>query len=303
MQEEIIDKNAACEVVTLGPQGSYSDIVSRAIFPGKKHDIIYKKTFPEIAQLVTEKNIYGVVPYENVITGVLFQSQNLLLDNNIIVSKEVIAEISFLFVSCLPAEQTRYCYTQYQAFQQCMKFCGKYLSNAKMIYTYSNSEAAHQFTHDESRYSGAIIPSYLYSTENFCTFRVQKNINDIEDNKTRFFVFSKREKEKKINNGQKTLVHIELLEDKPAILHSILNIFRKYDINMCALNSKSSRVHKNRYGFFIEFIDGNIENKKNCLEELQKGYKNFRFFGSYDSQIINVRTLADVLKFEKSNEN
>ena len=63
----------------------------------------------------------------------------------------------------------------------------------------------------------------------------------------------------------------------------ILQIFRKYNVNISYIDSRPSRIEHNEYLYFVDF-EGNIneENIKNLVNELKENVPYYRFVGSYE---------------------
>ena len=108
---------------------------------------------------------------------------------------------------------------------------------------------------------------------------MEKNINDVKDNKTRFVILAKETIEP--TDDDKTSI-VFSTTNTPGALCDILTIFKKYDINLSYIDSRPSQKNLREYNFYIDF-DGHIDTPviKTALSEMFEYTTFFRHNGSY----------------------
>jgi prephenate dehydratase len=108
---------------------------------------------------------------------------------------------------------------------------------------------------------------------------LENNIQDMENNHTRFIVISKQMGER--TGSDKTSI-VFSTDNKPGSLYRILDIFSLWDINMSRIESRPSKNALGQYIFFID-IDGHIEDQDvyDALIMVQRKTSFYRFIGSY----------------------
>ena len=109
---------------------------------------------------------------------------------------------------------------------------------------------------------------------------LEANIQDTENNATRFVVLSKKDHE--ITGRDKTSIIFSIYEDRPGGLYNILGIFQKNNINLTKIESRPSRKGLGKYLFFVDFNGHMDENLiKNIIEEIHDNTYFLKVLGSY----------------------
>jgi chorismate mutase/prephenate dehydratase len=108
---------------------------------------------------------------------------------------------------------------------------------------------------------------------------LKQNINNEEENYTRFFVISN---ESIVIDGSDKISIVTSAKNESGALIELLQIFYKYGLNMVNLKSRP-RVNKPwEYYFYIDF-EGNMadENVKMALEEMREKSNYLQILGNY----------------------
>jgi chorismate mutase/prephenate dehydratase len=114
---------------------------------------------------------------------------------------------------------------------------------------------------------GSKIAAELYGLRVIC-----ENIEDIANNVTRFLVISREDA--KPTGEDKTAI-IFSTAHKTGALADVLDVFKRYSINMTNIESRPSRKREREYYFFVDFLghrtDKNVqeglqESRKHCLQ-------------------------------------
>lgn len=274
----------ANKLFTLGPKGTFSNQAANLVGGTEINDIQYTVTIPQIAQeVITNDDALGVMPIENSISGAVGQAQDSLIDNDIIIINELQIEIRFSLVSHVPLNEVKNFFSHAEAFNQTMIFTTKQLPGASVVFSNSNIHSGELFLERKDEPVAAIIPKPLADKDPiFSRLVAADNIQDYENNRTRFVVIDKKP------NGyvadyskQKTSICIELKEDRHSLLFELLREFHVYEINLCRLESRPAKNTAWHYMFFIDLFNNHRVEK--CMEELKRQNIGVRLFGSYDS--------------------
>ncbi len=78
----------------------------------------------------------------------------------------------------------------------------------------------------------------------------------------------------------KTSLLVEPHADRPGLLHELLSIFHRHELNLCRLESRPDKATPWAYVFYIDF--NNNPNSAACLKELQATPNRITVLGSYD---------------------
>jgi prephenate dehydratase len=165
-------------------------------------------------------------------------------------------------------------YSHAQALAQCQDFVRK--NNLQPHYAISTARAAKDIIGDRSKAAiGNSKIVELYGLE-----ILESNIQDVDNNATRFVVVSKEDHE--ITGRDKTSIIFSIYEDKPGGLYRILGIFEKDNINLTKIESRPSKKGLGKYVFFVDFNGHKDEETvQNILKEIQKQTYYFKVLGSY----------------------
>lgn len=220
---------------------------------------------------------FGVVPIENSIEGPVGITLDSLAHNfDLKIYKEIIIPINQNLIvnpGCKMGD-IEDVYSHAQAIAQCRGFITK--NNIQPHYAVSTARAAKDIVGDRSK--AAIGNSKivdLYGLE-----ILVPNIQDMDNNETRFVVISKKDHE--ITDNDKTSIIFSIYEDKPGGLYKILGIFEKNNINLTKIESRPSKKGLGKYMFFVDF-EGHKDDIliKNILEEITDNTYFLKILGSY----------------------
>ena len=220
---------------------------------------------------------FGVVPIENSIEGpVGITLDSLAHKFDLKIYKEIIIPINQNLIvnpGCT-MDDIEDVYSHAQAIAQCQEFIRE--NKIQPHYAISTARAAKDIIGYNSK--AAIGNSKivdLYGLE-----ILKSNIQDVDNNETRFVVVSKKYHE--ITGKDKTSIIFSIYEDKPGGLYKILGIFEKNNINLTKIESRPSKKGLGKYLFFVDFNGHKDEELvKNILNEVEENTYFLKILGSY----------------------
>jgi chorismate mutase/prephenate dehydratase len=101
---------------------------------------------------------------------------------------------------------------------------------------------------------------------------IYENIEDIANNVTRFLVINKEDSRR---TGEDKTAILFSTSHKAGALADVLEVFKKFDINLTNIESRPSKKREWEYYFFMDFLghrtdkkiqDGLEESRKHCLQ-------------------------------------
>ncbi len=239
-------------------------------------------TIPAVMESVANGDCsLGVVPIENSIEGpVGITLDSLAHKFDLKIFKEIILPINQNFIvnpGC-KMEDIEDVYSHAQALAQCQDFVRK--NNIQPHYAISTARAAKDIIGDKSKAAiGNSKIVELYGLE-----ILESNIQDVDNNATRFVVVSKEDHE--LTGDDKTSIIFSIYEDKPGGLYNILGIFEKNNINLTKIESRPSKKGLGKYLFFVDFNGHKDEELiQNILKEVQEQTYYFKVLGSYPQYV------------------
>ena len=220
---------------------------------------------------------YGIVPIENSIEGpVGITLDSLAHKFNLNIFKEIIIPINqnLIVNPGTSMDDIEDVYSHSQAIAQCQEFISK--NNIQPHYAVSTASAAKSIVGDKSKAAiGNAKTVELYDLE-----ILKANIQDTDNNETRFVFLSKESHE--ITGEDKTSIIFSIYEDRPGGLYNILGIFQKNNINLTKIESRPSKKGLGKYLFFVDF-EGHKDEKivQDILSEISQNTYFLKVLGSY----------------------
>jgi prephenate dehydratase len=220
---------------------------------------------------------YGIVPIENSIEGpVGITLDSLAHKFDLKIYNEIIIPINQNLIVNPGATMSDIedVYSHSQAIAQCQEFIQK--NKIQPHYAVSTANAAKNIVGDKTKAAiGNSKAAELYNLE-----ILKANIQDTDNNETKFVVLSKEDHEP--TGADKTSIIFSIYEDKPGGLYNILGIFQKNDINLTKIESRPSKKGLGKYLFFVDF-EGHRNDViiKNIIKEIDKNTYFLKILGSY----------------------
>ena len=261
-----------------GVRGAYSEDACQAYF-GKDAVSTPYTTFEEVFQAAEGDAVtHAVVPVENSIEGSVAQVNDLLLENDLLISGEVILRIRHCLM-VLPdskLEDIKRVYSHPQALGQCRRFLSQY-PDWEVIATYDTAGSAAMIKSHKKSDEAAIASAR--AAEIYGLHILKEGIESDHQNFTRFFVLEKHPRP--IRDANKTSI-VFAAKNTPGALYLCLKEFAERGINLTKLESRPRKNKPWMYVFFTD-IDGNVDdaNINAAIGGLLKTAAFVKILGSY----------------------
>jgi len=274
-----------------GPSNTFSETAAK-MYAQRFAPDAQIQLFPSIKKVfssIGKKCDTGILPIENMLDGYIPQVLDLLLNSRLTVTDELLLPIHFSFAAnCTKIEDVKRIFVQFSTKGQCSDFFDSLPSSQiEIITTESNGESLECLVNGNPS-DGAVVSSFAMQSQGFPL--IVKNVNDYEDNKTRFVVIAEQESEYDEKLAYKTSIAILEGVDRPGMLSDILSAFSKRDINLLSIISRPTKESMGKYHFFID-IEGYARNEKvqDALAEVRKcGF--VKLIGSFPKAIQSVNS-------------
>ncbi|GGD31287.1 chorismate mutase [Malaciobacter pacificus] len=265
-------------VAYLGPEGSFTHQAAEGRFGAMSSYISISSIKGIFREVSTKKARFGVVPIENSSNGIVTDTINCLKQYDLKIIAEVVLDIHHtLATNCDKIKDIKRIYSKDIAFDQCRKFLANVgLDEVEQIPIESTTKAAKIAVEEEG--SAAICPHVGAKLHNLPI--LFENIEDTDNNKTRFFIISDFENASSGNDKTSILVKFA---DRQGALFEFLKDFNEAGINLTKI--KSHIVEGNSI-FFIDF-DGHKDDE-NVKNVLLKHSENVKVLGSYVKEINDI---------------
>ena len=281
---EIISGSIALEkklvIAYLGPEATYTHQAALSKF-GVSLDFRAMKTIPDVFAEVEKGGAdYGVIPIENSTEGAVFHSMDMLAESDLHICSQIYLPIRHCLISNVSLDEIREVRSKDQALGQCRDWLRKHLNGVPLIDVVSTAEAVRQA---KTHQGVAAIASEL-SAQHYGV-RVQvRNIQDRDDNVTRFLVVGKT-KATPLGGGRDKTSLVISLQDECGALEKALHAFSSRGINLSKIESRPSRKKAWDYVFFIDLI-GHCEDTsvQAAIVELKEHCSFVKWLGSYPNE-------------------
>ena len=266
------------KIVYQGIAGSYSESCAKYLYPNI--ETIPCKTFDECFELASEdNNIRAIIPESNKTTGNI-GVEYLIFKYRLNIYEEIFFPINHNLIGIKGSKlkDITNVYSHAQALSQASEFLKK--SNLSGNVRADTAGSAKYISEAKDK-SKAAIASKL-SAEIYNLEILKENIQDDNDNYTRFLIMGKDIVQPEIDKNKYITSFLFKLRDKPAALYSALSGFAINGVNMTKLQSFPEKNSFSSF-FFLCDIDGHLDQKKikNSLEELAFHCEDMHVLGVY----------------------
>jgi chorismate mutase/prephenate dehydratase len=259
----------------LGPGGSFSHTAAMLKF-GQS---VEYEPLPDITSIFEEVSKghcdLGVVPIENTTGGGVIETLDAFIDSDVKVCAEVLMAIHHNLMAKCPLTDIKTIYSKPEVFAQCRNWLSATFKDTQTIPVASTAKAAQMAAAEPSAAAiGSKVAADLYGLKIVC-----ENIEDIANNITRFLVISREDA--KPTGEDKTAILFSTAH-KAGALADVLDVFKRYNINLTNIESRPSKKRQWEYYFFMDFLGHRTdENVRKGLEEARKHCLQLSILGSF----------------------
>ena len=276
------------KIAFLGPQASFTQLATSQIFPNE--ELLPQSNILDCFKAVQDDLVEkAVVPLENSIEGTVSMTLDYLYDfDGIFVETEVVMPISHQLMIHPDNTEIEKIYSHPQALAQCYHFLDKEYKDVIKQEFGSTAAAAKRVAENPEKKYAAI--ANLYAAKFYNLKVLHSNIQDFEQNHTKFIAISKKDKSLKLSKNktaEKTSLILTMPEDHAGGLHQVLSVFAWRKMNLTKIESRTLKTGLGNYFFFIN-VDGNWESVlyKNAIEELESIDVKVKFLGHYEEYLL-----------------
>lgn len=280
------------KIAFLGPEGSYSHLAAKRFLqlneqtqrPATEWDeCIPFRNFNEVFEAVQSGRVdAAAVPIENSLQGGVLQNLDLLQANqDIYAVKELVLRVDhrLVYKEGVKLSEIGRVYSHRQALDQCTGFLTKNMPFAALRDAESTTFGLARATEDETGKSAAIVGAH---TENIRRGFVmsEESIADEKNNFTHFLLVKKGVEN--LPQESERVFFSTVCPHKPGSLLQLLEIIKRFGINMTKIESRPVRNKVGEYRFFIE-ADCDIASKEvqSLLAEIRVHTLECKLLGAY----------------------
>jgi chorismate mutase/prephenate dehydratase len=262
-------------IAYLGPAGSFSHTAAMLKFgQSVEYEAVadIRDIFDEVSKGHSD---LGLVPIENSSGGAVSESHDAFIDTDVMACAEVYMAIHHNLLANCALEKIEKIYSKPEVFAQCRGWLSATFEDAKTIAVASSARAAQMAATEEGAAAiGSAVAAEIYELKILFS-----NIEDIANNVTRFLVLSKEDAKP---SGDDKSVILFSTSHKTGALVDVLEVFRRYNLNMTNIESRPSRKREWEYYFFVDFLGHRTqENVQNAMNEARQYCLQLSVLGSF----------------------
>lgn len=256
-----------------GDHGAYSEMAARSWKP--QAAAIPFREFVDVFDAVQDGIVdFGIVPVENTLGGLVGPVNSILVYADL----RIVAAVDMPVAHCLLAppgtdhREIRAAYSHTQALAQCRHFLARNRLEGRTAY--DTAGAARWLA--EERPAGAAAIASRFAAELYGLEIIKEDIQDAENNRTRFFVLSRAPG---AEGGNKCSA-VFFTEDKAGALFRVLELFARSGINLTRIESVPNKPGD--YAIFLDFEGSDKEPRvASAIAEAEAATREFRLLGCY----------------------
>lgn len=264
----------------LGPKGTFSHEALKKYTGDMAYTAVDFPSIPEILLAVQDNSVdEAIVPIENSIEGAVNATMDMIaLEVDLLIKSELIIPIRehLLVKNGTVISEIKHVLSHPQPLGQCRRFLTEQLPHALARTVYSTAAAAEEVAKGagDTAAIGSLVAAEAYGLD-----IAQKDIQDNDNNRTRFIIVGRDSTER--TGSDRTSIAFST-EDEPGSLYRILDIFNLWGINLSRIESRPAKNRLGRYIFFVDLIGHkDDEDLKDALTMVKKKTSFFKFLGSY----------------------
>ncbi|MCR5527572.1 MAG: prephenate dehydratase [Lachnospiraceae bacterium] len=266
----------SAKVSYLGPKGTYTNEACEVFFENKGEYLPYETVNDAVQALNDGESDYAVIPQENTIGGAVIDYVDTLIANtDVFVAGEVELTINqnLLALPGTKVEDIKTVYSHKQGIAQGKAWMEKNLPEAEVIEASSTAEGAKIVSEGGDASCAAIASAgcaEVYGLE-----VIAKNIQENDNNKTRFYVLSKDDPA--MQDGDR----LAFIAAGPAEkLPELLSKLKDQKMKLVTIHDRPRKTVLGEYYYLIECSDTSYEKYKKLAEN---DSFEFRYLGNFDT--------------------
>ena len=271
-------KREGVTIVFQGAEGAFGQMAMQRFFGNECEHfsvITFRQAMEAIADGLAD---CAVLPIENSAIGSVVETYDLLVEFDNYIVGEVMLPITHTLAGLPGTELAKIqeVYSKAEALMQTSKFLGSHPDWQQVSVT--NTALAAKRIIDDNDLSKAAVCS-AYAAKVYGLEVLEENINDEENNATRFIVIANQKVF--LTEATKISICFELSHESGSLYH-LLSHFIYNDLNMTRIESRPIEGRSWEYRFFVDF-EGNMRESavKNALWGLREEAINLKVLGNY----------------------
>lgn len=274
-------------VAIQGIAGSFHEDAARKYFGNEEIEVVECRSFQNVCELIdTDKVDIAVMAIENSIAGSLLMNYSLIRNYHLRIIGEIYIHIqmNLMVLPGVKRKDIREIFSHPVSFLQCNEYLEKYFPNVERKELGDNAKVAKIINDEKINYAAAI--SNLRSAELYGLQVIDKGIESIKKNYTRFWILSKHGNPTAGTN--KASICFEVGHFYGALAR-VLNIFAEHKINLNKIQSIPILGKPNEYTIHVDIEWEDPEKYDKAIHQVLKSASSLSILGEYVRGELNIQ--------------
>ncbi|MFL9832892.1 prephenate dehydratase [Chryseobacterium terrae] len=275
------------KIAYLGPQASFTQLAASQIFPNE--ELVPQSSILDCFNAVKNNQVdKAVVPLENSIEGTVSMTLDYLYSFDVLIETELVMPIAHHLMIHPQNSTFEKIISHPQALAQTYHFRNDNypeIPSQDFNSTAASAKLVSENPHEKWAAIANRSAAKLYGLK-----IIHENIQDFEQNHTKFVVISKTKENLNLNFqkiSEKTSLIITLPEDHAGGLHQVLSVFAWRKMNLSKIESRTLKTGLGNYFFFINVAsEWHPVLSQNAIDELIALKANVKFLGHYNEYVF-----------------
>jgi len=277
----------ALKIAIQGIENSFHHLAVQQLFPNEEFELVECSSFENVSKSISDVEAdLGVIAIENTIAGSILPNYNLIDSANLNILDETFLTIE-MYLMALESESIHdidEVHSHPVALQQCKEYLQRLQPHCKIIEGKDTASEAKRIKDNNLRGVAAIAGKQV--AEKLGLKILDKNIQTIKNNKTRFVVLGRNVSE---NNEQTNKASIKFdLGHEVGSLSNVLQLLSTFDINLTKIQSFPIEGKPWQYSFFIDVLFKDYTLFKDVVQMMEKAVTNLKILGTYKHNLENT---------------
>lgn len=274
----------------LGPKGSFTYSAVTSYFKNGEW-ISYDSLINLIDAQLNKEITYAMVPIENSIEGSVLPTLDHIYETLPSIQGEIILPIRQQLMVHKERQkewrQTKKICSHPQALAQSQLFLRTHFPKVEIEQVGSTAQGAQQVANHPEQALAAIGP--LSAAEEFGLVVVQKDIQTIVNNETRFWLLGSKPSASNLEAvDYKATLFVDLPENRPGALYQVLAVFAQKQLNLTKIESRPQKTQLGEYFFVVDVaVKAQAKELQEAISLLQEQQFPVHLIGQYPVYKIN----------------
>ncbi|WP_239493598.1 MAG: prephenate dehydratase [Candidatus Karelsulcia muelleri] len=270
------------KIAIQGIKGCFHELATKKFFKKEPYKLVECKTFKKLINVVvTKKADIGVIAIENSLVGVIIENYNLIKNFKLKIIGEIYLPINqnLMILKQNDIKNIKQIISHPMALLQCKKYLSKY-KNLKITEYADTAKAAFFIYKNKKKNIAAIASKEAARVYNLKI--IDKNIQTVKKNYTRFFVIQKKKDFYLKFNKASCYFSLNNLIDE---LYFILKIISIFEIKITSIQTFPKKNNIWKYKFYMDIFFKKIINYLIFKKKIKNLINNFYVIGEYKNGI------------------